>query len=488
MEVVPRAESGSTHAKRNELRDQRAQPVVLAGLPEAVGESGNLRAAEVESPTRVVLEDDLAGGEAHAGCWRPVVFEPTTRDCGRGSATAPQIRLAVAYGGDELHRADHVAEPRARVRPSRERSRPPRDRCSGTGRGRPTDLLARSALEIARFHRSRRLIRLRIRGARARSRAGSRGLRVGRCARGPVPLVMNVPRACRKSEAAPHALGQRLQSAPATSAQSAAGSDDWRILITRSCMLTATSGGCASCAITVADTVRSIVLPPQPIRHATSRRSQTLRRASAPLTAALAAVLPLLVTALAACGDGGSGEDVDKVLDQTFRSEKKLSSGKLNLDATARLEGAAQLKGPVNVKMSGPFEGLDEKITETGKIPEADPRSASECRLPGVQGRVHLDRRQGVRELPRHRLRRARQPVPAVGATARPRPKGGRRGQVPRPRGSGHQSPTRGPRTRPTRAPRTSAGSRRFTSAAAWTSTRCSPTSTGFSSRPESST
>jgi hypothetical protein len=90
------------------------------------------------------------------------------------------------------------------------------------------------------------------------------------------------------------------------------------------------------------------------------------------LAAGLAAVLLLLVAALAACGDGGSGEDVDKVLDQTFRSEKKLNSGKLNLDATARLEGAAQLRGPVNIKMSGPFEGLDEKITETGKIPEAD--------------------------------------------------------------------------------------------------------------------
>jgi hypothetical protein len=82
----------------------------------------------------------------------------------------------------------------------------------------------------------------------------------------------------------------------------------------------------------------------------------------------------LSAAVLAACGGdgGGSGEDVNKVLDQTFRSEQKLNSGKLNLDATARLEGSSQLKGPVTIKMSGPFDGLDEKISETGEIPEAD--------------------------------------------------------------------------------------------------------------------
>jgi hypothetical protein len=98
-----------------------------------------------------------------------------------------------------------------------------------------------------------------------------------------------------------------------------------------------------------------------------------LRKPFAPPVAALAAVLLLIATALVACGDGGGGgEDVDKVLDQTFRSEQKLNSGRLTLDATARLEGAAQLSGPVSIKMSGPFDGLEKKIAETGQIPKAD--------------------------------------------------------------------------------------------------------------------
>jgi hypothetical protein len=84
-------------------------------------------------------------------------------------------------------------------------------------------------------------------------------------------------------------------------------------------------------------------------------------------------LLLLSAIALAACGGGGgSGENVNTVLDQTFRSEKALDSGSLKLDATAKLDGAAQLQGPVNVKMSGPFQGLDKKIADTGKVPEAD--------------------------------------------------------------------------------------------------------------------
>jgi hypothetical protein len=97
-----------------------------------------------------------------------------------------------------------------------------------------------------------------------------------------------------------------------------------------------------------------------------------LRKSSAPLIAVLAAALMLVIAALAACGDGGSGEDVDKVLDQTFRSEKKLNSGKLTLNATARLEGTAQLSGPVTIEMSGPFDGLEKKIADTGELPKAD--------------------------------------------------------------------------------------------------------------------
>ena len=89
---------------------------------------------------------------------------------------------------------------------------------------------------------------------------------------------------------------------------------------------------------------------------------------------AAAAAALMLAVALFACGGGGDGgENVSQVLDQTFRSGQKVDSGKLTLDASAKLEGVAQLSGgPVSVKMNGPFDGLDEKIADTGKIPRAD--------------------------------------------------------------------------------------------------------------------
>jgi hypothetical protein len=96
-----------------------------------------------------------------------------------------------------------------------------------------------------------------------------------------------------------------------------------------------------------------------------------LRKTSQRPAAALGAALLLLAAVLAACG-GGSGEDTSKVLDQTFASAQKVNSGRLTLDASAKLEGLAQLSGPVAVKMSGPFEGLDEKIADTGRIPRTD--------------------------------------------------------------------------------------------------------------------
>jgi hypothetical protein len=91
------------------------------------------------------------------------------------------------------------------------------------------------------------------------------------------------------------------------------------------------------------------------------------------VTIGVAIAFALFTGALAACGGGdGGGEDVNTVLDKTFRSEQKLDSGKLALDATARLEGAAQLSGPVTIKMSGPFDGLEGKIADTGEVPKAD--------------------------------------------------------------------------------------------------------------------
>ena len=75
------------------------------------------------------------------------------------------------------------------------------------------------------------------------------------------------------------------------------------------------------------------------------------------LTALLALVALLLAAAgLAACGGGGSGENVDKVLNETFGGKRKINSGRLNMRITADLKGVQQLSKPVTVTIAGPFE------------------------------------------------------------------------------------------------------------------------------------
>jgi hypothetical protein len=89
---------------------------------------------------------------------------------------------------------------------------------------------------------------------------------------------------------------------------------------------------------------------------------------SARVIALLAGVALLLSGAgLAACGGGGGGEDVNKVLDQTFGGKRKIKSGRLNLNLTAKLEGSPQLKGPISVKIGGPFENRG-----TNQVPKLD--------------------------------------------------------------------------------------------------------------------
>src|SRR5215208_2805201 len=94
-----------------------------------------------------------------------------------------------------------------------------------------------------------------------------------------------------------------------------------------------------------------------------------LRRSRLLLLLALAVALP----ALAACGsdDGGTDESAQQLIDQTFSGEKKVDSGKVNLDLGAKLEatGAAssQLEGPISLKLTGPFQSQGEN-----KLPEVD--------------------------------------------------------------------------------------------------------------------
>jgi hypothetical protein len=74
-----------------------------------------------------------------------------------------------------------------------------------------------------------------------------------------------------------------------------------------------------------------------------------------------------LVAALTLAACGGGGEDATKVLNQTFSGGKKVRSGKLDLTFTFTANGAPQLKGPVSVKLNGPFQS-----SSTGTLPQFD--------------------------------------------------------------------------------------------------------------------
>ena len=83
---------------------------------------------------------------------------------------------------------------------------------------------------------------------------------------------------------------------------------------------------------------------------------------------------------LAACGGGGGGSSADarQVVKQTFAGQKRVDSGKLDLSLTAKLRAtglaASQLKEPIVLRMSGPFQSrgdnelpaMDLELTATG--------------------------------------------------------------------------------------------------------------------------
>ena len=80
------------------------------------------------------------------------------------------------------------------------------------------------------------------------------------------------------------------------------------------------------------------------------------------LTAVLLALSALAVTfGIAACGGGGGGStNARQVVKQTFAGQKRVDSGKLDLSLTANLRAtglaASQLKEPIVLQMSGPFQ------------------------------------------------------------------------------------------------------------------------------------
>jgi hypothetical protein len=80
----------------------------------------------------------------------------------------------------------------------------------------------------------------------------------------------------------------------------------------------------------------------------------------------LVALLALPVMLVAGCG-GGGGEDPQKVLQQTFSSAKKVTSGKLDLSLTVNADGAKNVNGPISVSLTGPFQSRG-----TNQIPKFD--------------------------------------------------------------------------------------------------------------------
>jgi hypothetical protein len=77
------------------------------------------------------------------------------------------------------------------------------------------------------------------------------------------------------------------------------------------------------------------------------------RRRLRPLIALLC--LPALLAGLVACGGSGSGDSAEQVLEQTFGGGKSIHSAKLNLALNVNLRGLPQLKGPILLRVTGPF-------------------------------------------------------------------------------------------------------------------------------------
>ena len=86
------------------------------------------------------------------------------------------------------------------------------------------------------------------------------------------------------------------------------------------------------------------------------------------LQAILLALLAALALAVGACGgDDGKGDeaskdtDVDTLLSDTFKGNKDVKSGKLELKLDVDAKGAEGVNGPITMSVSGPFQSEGDK-------------------------------------------------------------------------------------------------------------------------------
>jgi hypothetical protein len=93
-----------------------------------------------------------------------------------------------------------------------------------------------------------------------------------------------------------------------------------------------------------------------------------MNRSLRPLLLALLAALALVV---AACGGGdeaSSETDVNTLLSDTFKGNKKVESGKLDLSLRVDAKNAQGVNGPISLSLAGPFQSQGEKKLPQFKI------------------------------------------------------------------------------------------------------------------------
>jgi hypothetical protein len=90
------------------------------------------------------------------------------------------------------------------------------------------------------------------------------------------------------------------------------------------------------------------------------------------LQAILLALLAALALGVGACGGGGDeaseDTDVDTLLSDTFKGNKDVKSGKLDLKLNVDAKGAEGADGPITLAIGGPFQSEGEKKLPTFKI------------------------------------------------------------------------------------------------------------------------
>ena len=104
------------------------------------------------------------------------------------------------------------------------------------------------------------------------------------------------------------------------------------------------------------------------------------------LQALLLALLAALALAVAACGGGdeaSSDTDVDTLLTDTFKGNKKVESGKLNLALNVDAKGAEGVDGPITLKVSGPFQSRGQAEAARSSRSTSPSRAPARASRPG---------------------------------------------------------------------------------------------------------